>query len=133
MGICTTVLRLSRIICGLLLVVGCVAMLYSLWGKEVRMGRFVDTLFGGEGVWGNIWYCKDKRYYLCVMKAIKYTKVDQLPINALSVSSYAQQIGQKNPSYICVMYDRYVNGKGSYPNYNIVNWQGINFVIPDNG
>ncbi len=65
------------------------------------------------------------------MKAIKYDKVDELPKNALKVALYAKQIKQANPSYICVAYNRYLSGKGSYPGYNIVNWQGYNFVIPD--
>lgn len=65
------------------------------------------------------------------MKAIKYDKVDVLPDNAVKVSIYAEMIGQKNPPYICVMYDRYLKGKGVYPNYKIVNWQGFNFVIPE--
>ena len=65
------------------------------------------------------------------MKAIKYDKVDTLPNNALKVSAYAESIGQKNPPYICVVYDRYLSGKGSKPPFNIVNWQGFNFVIPD--
>jgi len=34
------------------------------------------------------------------MKALKYNKVESLPDNAIKVSSYAQQIGQANPSYI---------------------------------
>ena len=65
------------------------------------------------------------------MKAKKYDKVDSLPANAVKVSVYAEMIGQKNPPYICVMYDRFLNGKGTYPGYTIVNWQGYNFVIPD--
>jgi hypothetical protein len=65
------------------------------------------------------------------MKAVKYPKVDELPKGAIKISSYAQQIGQANPSYIHVMYDRYLAGKGSNPGYTIVNWQGINFVIPE--
>jgi hypothetical protein len=40
-------------------------------------------------------------------------------------------IGQRNAPYICVMFDRYLAGKGSNPGYKIVNWQGFNFVIPD--
>lgn len=65
------------------------------------------------------------------MKAIKYTKVDSLPDNAVKVSTYAERIGQKNPPYICVMYDRFLNGTGKNPGFKIVNWQGFNFVIPD--
>jgi hypothetical protein len=65
------------------------------------------------------------------MKAVKYDKVDKLPRKALKVSAYAEQIGQKNPPYICVMFDRWKEGKGTYPGYKIVNWQGFNFVIPD--
>lgn len=65
------------------------------------------------------------------MKAVKYKKVKTLPANALKVSAFAARIGQKNPPYICVMYDRYLCGKGTKPPYVIVNWQGFNFVIPD--
>jgi hypothetical protein len=65
------------------------------------------------------------------MKAKKYDKVNELPANAVKVSTYAEQIGQANPPYICVMFDRYKAGKGTYPGYKIVNWQGFNFVIPD--
>lgn len=64
------------------------------------------------------------------MKAIKYEKVNELPANAVKVSTYAEMIGQSNPPYICVMYDRYLANKGSNPGYTIVNWQGFNFVIP---
>jgi len=55
------------------------------------------------------------------MKAVKYPKVNELPKGAIKISSYAQQIGQANPSYIHVMYDRYLSGKGSNPGYTIVN------------
>jgi hypothetical protein len=65
------------------------------------------------------------------MKAKKYPKVNTLPANAVKVSSYANSIGQHNPPYISVAYDRYIAGTGTYPGYVIVNWQGINFVIPD--
>jgi hypothetical protein len=64
------------------------------------------------------------------MKATKYKKVNELPPNAMTVSNYAASIGQKNPAYICIMFDRYLAGKGSNPGYTIVNWQGFNFVIP---
>jgi hypothetical protein len=64
------------------------------------------------------------------MKANKYLKVDELPIGAIKVSAYAASIGQRNPSYICVAYDRYLSGKGSKTDYKIINWQDINFVIP---
>jgi hypothetical protein len=65
------------------------------------------------------------------MKAKKYDKVNTLPDNAIKVSAYAESIGQKNPAYICIMYDRYLTGKGSQPSFKIVNWQDINFVIPE--
>jgi hypothetical protein len=67
------------------------------------------------------------------MEAKKYDKVEVLPDNAIKVSMYAQQIGQNNPPYICVMYDRYLANptKAKKPPYKIVNWQGINFVIPE--
>ncbi len=67
------------------------------------------------------------------MKATKNNKVDKLPANAVKVSKYAEMIGQKNPPYICVMYDRWTSDptKYTYTGYKIVNWQGFNFVIPD--
>jgi len=67
------------------------------------------------------------------MKAIKYEKISKLPARAVTVSEYADRTGQKNPPYICVAYDRYLAkpDKCAYPGYIIVNWQGINFVIPD--
>ena len=73
----------------------------------------------------------DKRYYLCFMKAIKYDKVNELPKHALKVSTYAEVNNIPQPAYVCIKYDRYLIGKGSYPGYKIVNWQGFNFVIPD--
>lgn len=65
------------------------------------------------------------------MKAVRYEKVDELPKNAVKVSTYAANIGQRNPPYICLVYNRYLDGKGSKPPYKIVNWQGYNFVIPE--
>jgi hypothetical protein len=67
------------------------------------------------------------------MKAYKYPVIDKLPNNAVKVSIYAESIGQKNPPYICVMYDRYLNDPTKYakPPFIIVNWQNSNFVIPD--
>lgn len=67
------------------------------------------------------------------MKAKKYDKVQELPTNAIKVSTYAEQIGQNNPPYICVAYDRWLKSPAtvSYPGYKIVNWQGYNFVVPD--
>lgn len=65
------------------------------------------------------------------MKATKYEKVKEIPPNAVKVSNYAEQVGQANPPYICIAYDRYLAGNGTYPGYKIVNWQGFNFVIPD--
>lgn len=65
------------------------------------------------------------------MKATKYKKVSTLPDTAVKVSTYAESISQKHPPYICIVYDRYLAGKGSKPPYEIVNWQGYNFVIPE--
>lgn len=65
------------------------------------------------------------------MEAVKYKKVEDLPSGSVKVSMYAKSIGQKNPAYICIVYDRYLAGKGSKPNYSIVNWQGMNFVVPE--
>ena len=65
------------------------------------------------------------------MKAKKYDKVEQLPEGAMTVSTYAEKIGQRHAPYICVMYDRFLNNKGTDPGYIIVNWQGFNFVVPN--
>lgn len=67
------------------------------------------------------------------MKATKYKKVKELPEGAMSVAKYAEEIGQQNPPYICVAYDRYLSNPEKYakPAYYIVNWQGFNFVIPN--
>jgi len=96
-----------------------VKLVWRVWG--IVGGLYSFIWFGGN----------DKRVYLCIMIANKYPKVDTLPNNAVKVSIYAASIGQRNPSYICVCYDRYLTGKGAYPKYNIINWQGTNFVIPD--
>mgnify|MGYP003403091807 CR=1 FL=1 len=61
----------------------------------------------------------------------KYPKITELPENASLLSAYKDKIGLKNAASVCVKYDRYLAGTGSYPGYKIVNWQGFNFVIPD--
>lgn len=65
------------------------------------------------------------------MKATKYDKIEKLPAKAKKVSLYAEEIGQRNPAYVCIVYDRYLSGKGTKPPYKIVNWQGSNFVVPE--
>lgn len=67
------------------------------------------------------------------MKAEKYEKVEKLEAGAVSVSQYAKANNIKSPAYVQVKYNRYLAKptKCAYPGYKIVNWQGINFVIPD--
>jgi len=61
----------------------------------------------------------------------KYEEIKALPPNAKAVSVYAAEIGQRNPAYICVKYDRYLKGEGENPGYTIRCWQGMNIVIPN--
>lgn len=61
----------------------------------------------------------------------KYEEIDKLPDNAQAVSVYAAHENIRNPAYVCVKYDRYLAGKGSYPGYTIRCWQGMNFVLPE--
>lgn len=63
-------------------------------------------------------------------KGTKYDKIEILPKKARTVSTYAEEEGIGNPSYVCVKYDRFVAGKGGYPGYDIRCFQGMNFVIP---
>lgn len=64
-------------------------------------------------------------------KGTKYEKVKEIPDYAMPVSVYAAQLGIRNPAYVCVKYDRYLQNKGSKPAYIIVCWNGTNIVIPD--
>jgi hypothetical protein len=61
----------------------------------------------------------------------KYPKVDELPEGAYLLSAYKDVLGLKNAASVCVKYDRFLDNKGAYPGYKIVNWQGLNFAIPD--
>lgn len=61
------------------------------------------------------------------MKAKKYRAVERLPENARTVKLYAQDIGVE-PAYVYVKYQR---AKGEGIGYDIVNFQGVNFVIPE--
>ena len=63
------------------------------------------------------------------MKANKYTKVDTLPGYAVSVANFANDRGISIP-YVYIKFDRAKNGKASV-DYNIVNYQGINFILID--
>ena len=62
--------------------------------------------------------------YICSMKGTRkqYEKIEQLPINALSVANYAAQTGF-TVSYIYKMFNK---GKAVY---KIVDFQGYNFVV----
>lgn len=62
------------------------------------------------------------------MKPTKYKKVKTLPSGAIRVPEYAKQM-LTSSVYVCVKYDRFLAGKGSKPDYKIVNWMGINFVV----
>jgi len=63
------------------------------------------------------------------MKAVKYTKVETLPANAISVANFATMRGISVP-YVYIKYDRSQLGKTT-ADYSIINYQGINFVLVD--
>jgi hypothetical protein len=63
-------------------------------------------------------------YYLCTMpRRYEYIIVDQLPVNAIKVSDYAKQ---RNCSTSLIYHEIIRNVAKFY----IVQFQGINFVIP---
>lgn len=57
------------------------------------------------------------------MKGTKYTVVDNLPQGAKSVNNYADEYGIT----VAYVYIKHTRGKADY---DIVNFQGINFIIP---
>ena len=60
----------------------------------------------------------------------KYPQVTVIPKKAKILSAFAKDMGFKNPAYVCVKYDRYLDGKGVNPGYKIVNCDGFNYAIP---
>lgn len=60
------------------------------------------------------------------MKAFKYEKVDELPRDAMLVSAFAKE-NNWQPAYVYVKLER-AKEAGKSVNYNIINWQGMNFV-----
>lgn len=72
------------------------------------------------------------------LKGTKYEQVQILPNDALPVGLYAREHGISSPSYVCVKYDRFINGytkkdgskgTGENPGYKIVCYHGTNYVI----
>lgn len=63
------------------------------------------------------------------MNATKYDKVTELPSGAVRVSTFARDNSISSPAYVQIKYNRFLEDKGQYPGYYIVNWQGINFVV----
>lgn len=72
------------------------------------------------------------------IKGTKYDSIDQLPADALPVSKYARKFKYSSPAYVHVKYDRYKFGyyskdgelmHTSYPDYDIVDFQGTCYVI----
>ena len=61
----------------------------------------------------------------------KYPKVATLPDGAVPVSEFSKIQGFKNPAYVYVKFERYQAGKGEAPGYTVINWQGINFAVPE--
>jgi len=61
----------------------------------------------------------------------KYPKVVFLPKEAIPISEFAKMLGFKNPAYVYVKFERYQAGKGEAPGYTVINWQGINFAVPE--
>ncbi len=64
------------------------------------------------------------------MKATKYKKVPDLPANAVPVSTYAKENNFSAPAYVQIKYNRHTDEGAPHPGYYIINWQGINFVVP---
>ena len=62
-------------------------------------------------------------------KESKYKEVHELPGTAQKVSTFARSQGWQ-VGYVYVKYLRSLEGKADV-NYNIVRFQGINFVIPN--
>lgn len=59
-----------------------------------------------------------------------YKAITEAPPGSLTVRQYAEKTGQKWPNYIYVAYNRYLDGKGKYPGYDLVNFGGVALVIP---
>ena len=64
------------------------------------------------------------------MNGTKYDVIDTLPAEAVPVSVYARN-NNTAVGYIYVKYERYLNGKGSKPDYTIKCFMGSNFIIPE--
>ncbi len=71
------------------------------------------------------------------LKGTKYKKVDKLPKDALTVREFAEVNEMGSAAYVQVKYDRYNDGyktptgkflNAPHPGYDIVCFQGINFV-----
>lgn len=72
-------------------------------------------------------------------KGTKYDSVDQLPGNALPISTYARKYKVSSPAYVHVKYDRFKFGYpskkdnttlyGEDPGYEIVEFAGTCYVI----
>ena len=61
----------------------------------------------------------------------KYPKVATLPKAEGPVSEFSKIQWFKNPAYVYVKFERYKAGKGEAPGYTVINWQGINFAVPE--
>ena len=59
----------------------------------------------------------------------QYREVNKLPSGAVTVKTYAESIGKKSVQNIYTMFERYLKGKGKYPGFELVKWQGVIFVI----
>ena len=60
----------------------------------------------------------------------KYPEVDKLPDNAMRVSAFADLKGWA-VGYVYVKYERSLINPKTTVDYKIVQFQGINFIIPD--
>ncbi len=63
------------------------------------------------------------------LKGTKYEKIEKLPDGAVTCREYAEKNELGSGAYVQVKYDRFLNGKGKYPGYDIRCWNGINVVI----
>ena len=63
------------------------------------------------------------------LNGTKYEEIEQLPIEAMAVSLYARK-KKTAVGYIYIKYERFLNGKGSAPDYIIRCFKGSNYIIP---
>lgn len=66
------------------------------------------------------------------LKGTKYPTIDKLPVNAQPVSLFASE-NDMQVGHVYIKFDRYTTGASTLkPKYIIRQFQGTNYVIPNN-